>query len=696
MSMLSSFFNVNKAMDIQPNLSKRKLKTPRNSAPRKVAKTAHLLNPPEDDPPKADVPILEALENQPPLLEKLGTNLDNTLPLLEEMDIENPVLEGEPVLKDPPAADHVKLEDPPADHVKLEDPPADHVKLEDPPADPSELDPVALDPVALAGDDAVMVDNYEEPENDEKEEFYPNKTYARKMLNVDKYAVNHVGDQIYNPLSRQYATYLIEEAGVNHKVQFVPRNANGSFNFIKDHDGMILYPFNLTVNFPIFPQNQKGEYMYFRINNVDHYPRNANGTPIYVKNKEGREIPPFNEQNVPFYAKDASGKECYPKDAYGDEYYIWNRKPVFAVKEGRPFYAKDKYQNEFYPVINNREVAIGYFFSKIYAKTASGKEIYPHDAEGNEVILPKLGTLSWNYAKDEDGNAYYPTDKTGEEIVQGDYIYDEDGSFKYPLNREGMPKYEKDDTTHDEVYVIKMDLSINWGVDKNGNQRYAKKENGDEYYPINGEFIYDPSGSPQYARTREGNIIFPLDVERNESYLMDDGGSDVIYMGDVLLDRYAKTRSGEEIYPIQITHQIARRYKEVLLNEKYATTHLQEVKYPLDEYGNEYTLDIPIQIAGKEKDYFPRGYPITNDNWVIVPEVEGKEFISDQLLPKVQATNIIGASNPPPLNNLLNPPPVPPNKPLPKVSQPLNWSLIGMVLIGFIYLLYQFFLKATK
>ncbi|GFQ98434.1 hypothetical protein TNCT_153971 [Trichonephila clavata] len=113
------------------------------------------------------------------------------------------------------------------------------------------------------------------------------------------------------------------------------------------------------------------------------------------------------------------------------------------------------------------------------------------------------------------------------------------------------------------------------------------------------------------------------------------------------------------------------------------------------------------EIAGKEKDYFPRGYPITNDNWVIVPEVEGKEFISDQLLPKVQATNIIGklyregkhyrdyvtnvkstrlsraarqkynifpyvlgASNPPPLNNLLNPPPVPPNKPLPKVSQP--------------------------
>ncbi|GFQ84607.1 uncharacterized protein TNCT_738581 [Trichonephila clavata] len=701
MSMLSSFFNVNKVMDIQPNLSKRKLKTPRNSAPRKVAKTARLLNQPEHDPPKADLSIIEALENQPPLLQKLDINIDNALPVLEDMDIAQPVSEVEPVLEDKPA-DHIKLEDNPADHVKLD--PANHVKLEDNPANH-----VKLDPTALEGDDAVMVDNYEEPENDEKEEFYPNKTYAHKMLNFDKYAINHVGDQIYNPLSKQYATYLVEEDGVTHKVQFVPRNANGSFNFIKDHDGMILYPFNLTVNFPIFPQNQKEEYMYFRINNVDHYPRNANGTPIYVKNKEGREVTPFNEQNVPFYAKDANGKECYPKDSYGDEYYIWNaspskrldkimstpsypkdslgnesylknekgdeyyfaqRKPVFAVKEGRHFYAKDKDQNEFYPVINNREVAIGYFFSKIYAKNASGKEKYPHDAEGNEVILPKLGTLSWNYAKDEDGNAFYPKDKTGEEIVYGDYIYYKEGSFKYPLNRDGMPKYETDDTTHDEVYVIQMERSINWGVDKEGNQRYAKKENGDEYYPANGEFACDPSGSPQYARTRDGKVIFPLDAERNESYLKDDGES-----------------------------HIAGRYKEVILNEKYATTDLQEAKYPLDEYGNEYTLEIPIQIAGKEKGYFPRGYPITNDNWVIVPEVDGKEFISDKLLPKVQATNIIGklyregknyrdyvtnvkstrlsraarqkynifpyvlgASNPPPLNNLVNSPPIPPNK----------------------------------
>ncbi|GFQ69535.1 hypothetical protein TNCT_33941 [Trichonephila clavata] len=133
MSMLSSFLNVNKVMNIQPNLSKRKLKTPRNSAPRKVAKTARLLNQPEHDPPKADLPIIEALENQPPLLQKLDMNIYNALPVLEVMDIAQPVSEVEPVLEDNPA-DHVKLVDNPADHVKLEDNPANPVKLEDNPA----------------------------------------------------------------------------------------------------------------------------------------------------------------------------------------------------------------------------------------------------------------------------------------------------------------------------------------------------------------------------------------------------------------------------------------------------------------------------------------------------------------------------------------------------------------------------------
>ncbi|GFQ76836.1 integrase catalytic domain-containing protein [Trichonephila clavata] len=99
-----------------------------------------------------------------------------------------------------------------------------------------------------------------------------------------------------------------------------------------------------------------------------------------------------------------------------------------------------------------------------------------------------------------------------------------------------------------------------------------------------------------------------------------------------------------------------------------------------------------------------------NDNVIIVPEVDGKELISDQLLPKVQANKIIGklyrecknfqdyvtnvkstrlsraarqkyntlpdllsTNNPPvPHNNPLNPPPISCKKQLPKISHQLN------------------------
>ncbi|GFW11833.1 uncharacterized protein TNCV_4100441 [Trichonephila clavipes] len=256
-----------------------------------------------------------------------------------------------------------------------------------------------------------------------------------------------------------------------------------------------------------------------------------------------------------------------------------------------------------YPVVNNKETFIATGYAYTYAKDASGKSIYLLDTNGNQIALPKLG-----------------------EIVFGDYIYNKDGTIKFPLNREGDPKYETDQNTNDQVYFIKAERSINWGMDKKGNQRYAKRKNGDEYYPANREVAYHHSGSPQYARTSDGNVLFPLDVELNNSYIKDNtnGDSHVIYIGDDLLDRYAKTKNGEEIYPIEITNQTTRRYKEVILNGKYAKTKLQDEKYPLDEYGNEYTLEIPIQVPGKEKDYFPRGYPITNDNWVIVPEIDGK------------------------------------------------------------------------
>ncbi|GFR07207.1 uncharacterized protein TNCT_396321 [Trichonephila clavata] len=392
---------------------------------------------------------------------------------------------------------------------------------------------------------------------------------------------------------------------------------------------------------------------------------------------------------TPLYLKDPSGNEMYLTNNEGDEYYLTGRKQVFAIKED-----------------------------------ASGHDTYPKDLHGNEFPIPEQGTGGFMYATDKDGNAFYPTDNTGKEMTYGKYIYKKDGYIQYPLNRVGHPKYETDDTTNDEIYVLQMGGSINWGVDKEGNQRYAKKDNGDEYNPANGEFACDSSGSPQYARTSDGEVIFPLDAEGNESYLKDDGESHVIYMGNVLLDRYAKTKNGEEIYPIQLINPT--RFKEVILNEKYAKTALQEAKYPLDEYGNEYTLEIPADIAGKEKDYFPLGYPFTNDCWVIIPEVDGKKISSDQLFPKVQTTNITGilyredknyrdyVTNLKStrlsrsamqgymvlaINNVVhgvNAKPL--NKQLPKISHQLSWSLIGiviLVLLAIVYCLYKFLFQTT-
>ncbi|GFR03479.1 uncharacterized protein TNCT_191631, partial [Trichonephila clavata] len=633
----------------------------------------------------------------------------------------DPLLENKPIAVDPPLENKPTAVDPPLENKPTA---ADPLLENKPDADDAYAvwdDPMDIDEDKKPEDKihAVIVDNYEEPSNDEKEEFYPNKSYALERLNYEKYAVDHVGNEIYNPFSNRYASYPVEKDKVTHKIQFVPRNKDGSFNFLKDSNEMIIYPFNLTMNQPIFPRNPKGEDMYFRINNIDHYPRNTNGKPIYVKNKEGREVPPFN-QNEPFYASDANGNECYPKDSNGDEYYIWKtsrfsvrldkimsllgyprdvqgnefylqkrerdeyyltqRKPssIFALKNGLPYYAKDKDQNEFYPVVNDEELAISSII-RIYAKDAKGNQKYPRDKEGNEKALPRLDLRSWQYATDKEGNAFYPKNKFGKEVLYGDYIQRKDGSIQYPLTEDGNPEYEIDYTTRDEYYFIKKDESINWGEDINGNQRYAKKANGDEYYPPNGELAYDHSGSPQYARTEDG--------------------------------------------------QSTRSYKEVILNGEYARTNLQEVKYKLDEYGNEYTLELPP--AGKVKDsfpegyYFPLGYPITNDNWVIVPEVDGKEYISDLLWPKVQSNNIIGklyrdgknfrdyvtdvkstrlsraarqkyktfpynVNNPPLLNNPLKPPPILRNNPLNppriprkkkkilKISYHLNWSLIGI------------------
>ncbi|GFS72656.1 hypothetical protein TNCV_1420591 [Trichonephila clavipes] len=277
---------------------------------REVAKTARLLNKPEDNvnPPELHLPIREAHDNEPPLVgnEELAIddgnfvmNAVNIQPVLEEevMDVND----AEPILEDNAAANPI-LEDNAAANPVLEDNAAANPVLEDnAAADPILEDNAAADPVLEDNPaaDPVMVGNYMEPADGKKEEFYPNNTYARKRLDHEKYAVDHVGNEMLNPFTNRYASYPLEKDVMTHKVQFVPRNADGSFNFIKDKDGMIIYPFDLTAELPISPQNEEEEGVYFRINNIDHYPRDTEGKLIYVNDKEGLEVPPFSGVNGP-------------------------------------------------------------------------------------------------------------------------------------------------------------------------------------------------------------------------------------------------------------------------------------------------------------------------------------------------------------------------------------------------------------
>ncbi|GFX46073.1 hypothetical protein TNCV_3042631 [Trichonephila clavipes] len=203
----------------------RKLKSGKPSNSRKVARTARLLNRPEDDvnPPEGDLPIREVHDNEPlvgneelgiedgnfgmnavniqPVLEEEIMDVDGAEPILEDNPGAEPILEdnpaAEPILEDNPAADPILEDNPAADPILEDNPAADPILEDNPAADPilriiPDADPIlednaAADPILEdnpgadpilednSGADPVIVDNYMEPADGKKEEFYPNK-----------------------------------------------------------------------------------------------------------------------------------------------------------------------------------------------------------------------------------------------------------------------------------------------------------------------------------------------------------------------------------------------------------------------------------------------------------------------------------------------------------------------------------------
>lgn len=334
--------------------------------------------------------------------------------------------------------------------------------------------------------------------------------------------------------------------------------------------------------------------------------------------------------------------KSYP-ERNGDEYYLNNNdnELLLVMRDDEPIYAEDRHGNQIYPEVNGEQLFIETSKGPIYAKNALKQEIYPKDKYKNDKpIFTQSDVL---YTKDKDGNEFYPKLADGTEMLYERFAYTGTGAIKYPIDKNKRPQYDIDPITDDEKYHIdpKTGMLV-IGKDGDGNQVYAKKGNGDEFYPAKGIHAETKDGLPVYAISNEGEIIFPTDVEGNEEYLRDNKDFDIIYSAKELLPRYAKDKNGNEIYPIQEIISDSGTSMEVIIRKKYAIWNNRPY-YPLDAYGNEYIIHKKDANGNlNEKESFPLSYPITNDKWVIVPNVNKKPHILKNGIPPLTHKNVIG------------------------------------------------------
>lgn len=353
----------------------------------------------------------------------------------------------------------------------------------------------------------------------------------------------------------------------------------------------------------------------------------------------------------PHFNYDANGNASYKVGGNGDQIYPpiedsgGDLKKIFIFKNGVPVYAKKLNGDEYYPApaLSADITARGSDDEYFYAKDANQKEIYPKHRSGKDMALQYKNHFPI-YAKDKDGKEFYPRlkNRQSDEYVVGEYyIYTTDRRVIYPLSRRGVPLYPIDKETGDEIYFINKYGILTIGVDKWGNERYAKKTNNDEYYPPNMEYAKFKNGQPRYAVTGNGKVIFPV-VEGEEEYLMDPKTNcDVIELEPrKLIDRYAKNKKLDEYYPSCVTDPSTGVRRDIIVNRKYAKLHNGTVIYPRDEYGNEFVNDIPANGVRDVNAHFPVGYPITNDNWIIVPGKGDVPYIVNSLVPLIQQKDI--------------------------------------------------------
>ncbi|GFQ68209.1 uncharacterized protein TNCT_730081 [Trichonephila clavata] len=331
---------------------------------------------------------------------------------------------------------------------------------------------------------------------------------------------------------------------------------------------------------------------------------------------------------VEYYAKDSDENEIYIISKNGNEQYINTSDPskIFAKKRnGEQFYAKKK-KVEIYPTIQNKQLVIMKNGSPIYAKNRKGSEKYPRDEDQKELYARNsLG--EYVFAKDKKGFEIYAKDKNGLEFLpeKGVYVKKVAKNNIYPRDENGNSIYPMSNGAQE--YIIKDNKPI-FGTDTHGNEFYAKDIQKNDYYPFTGEFAMTKNNEPLYAKTLLKEIILPR-RRQGEYYFENSDGDSYKYLmksGAIKL-KYAKDYKGQEIYPksaIVIGGRI--RMIERILNDTYAIKENRELYYPIDENMNEYVLPVsPPYIL--ESKAFVNGYPITNDDFYIIPNFADKPHL---------------------------------------------------------------------
>ena len=162
-------------------------------------------------------------------------------------------------------------------------------------------------------------------------------------------------------------------------------------------------------------------------------------------------------------------------------------------------------------------------------------------------------------------------------------------------------------------------MNLNYRVvfikDSQKNEKYAKDKNGNEYYPVTGEFATDNKGKCLYARTSNNSVIFPVDENGNEFYIRDKNDE---FIDPSINFRYAKRHEDQmgnigEFYPRKTIKNPQNDFETVEydINMYYAVDSDNQPYYPLGFSENEYFF-----LGGFNP---PDDYPISNDGYYLTP-----------------------------------------------------------------------------